>query len=114
MARIKNELLGFQSIPRNLIFDSSVSDRARFVYCFMASKPDDWDFFLEPMAKEIGYSVDTLRKYINELINKGWLVKGEQQNTMPQVQQQYVMLVTVLRILLVIDFGNIRISKNGR
>lgn len=81
MAKIINELKGFQSIPRDLIFDTSMSDRARFVYCYMAAKPEDWEFFLEPMSQEIGYSVETLRKYISELITNGWLVKGEQINT---------------------------------
>lgn len=80
MAKITNELKECQIIPRSLIFDNELSDRARFVYCFMAAKPDDWDFFLEPMAKEIGYSVDTLRKYINELIDSGWMEKGKQEN----------------------------------
>lgn len=80
MAKIKNELKGLQSIPRNLIFDNSISDRARFVYCFMVAKPDDWDFFLDPMARELGYSVETLRKYINELVANGWLVKEGQSN----------------------------------
>lgn len=82
MAKIINKVAdGYQIIPRELIFDSTISDRARFVYCFMASKPEGWDFFLEPMAKEIGYSKDTLRKYINELVDGGWLVRGEQANT---------------------------------
>lgn len=82
MAKIINKVAdGYQIIPRELIFDSTISDRARFVYCFMASKPEGWDFFLEPMAKEVGYSKDTLRKYINELVDGGWLVRGEQANT---------------------------------
>lgn len=79
MAKIFNELKNFQNIPRELIFDSSLSDRARFVFCYMVSKPDDWQFFLEPMANELGYSVETLRKYINELVESGWIVKGEQE-----------------------------------
>lgn len=79
MAKIYNELNNYQNIPRELIFDSSLSDRARFVFCYMVSKPDDWQFFLEPMAKEIGYSVETLRKYIKELVESGWIVKGEQE-----------------------------------
>lgn len=78
MANFNNELNNYQNIPRSLIFDNTLSDRARFVFCFMASKPDGWEFFLEPMAKEIGYSVETLRKYINELVDSGWLEKGEQ------------------------------------
>ena len=80
MANFNNELNNYQAIPRDLIFDNTLSNRARFVFCFMASKPNGWDFFLEPMAKEIGYSVETLRKYINELVNSGWLEKGEQKN----------------------------------
>lgn len=78
MAKIINENKGFESISRNLIFDSSLSDRARFVYCYMSAKPDGWDFTLAPMAAELGYSVDTLRKYIKELIESGWIVRGEQ------------------------------------
>ena len=78
MSNFKNELTNYQSIPRELIFDNTLSDRARFLYCYMASKPDGWDFYLVPMAKELGYSVGTLRKYIAELVESGWLVRGEQ------------------------------------
>ena len=80
MGNFKSELSNYQNVPRELVFDKDLSDRARFVYVFMACKPDDWDFYLEPMAKDIGYSVDTLRKYINELVTSGWLIKGEQTN----------------------------------
>lgn len=80
MGNFKSDLSGLRAIPKRLVFDNALSDRARFVYVFMACKPDDWEFFLEPMAKEIGYSVETLRKYINELVSSGWLEKGKQQN----------------------------------
>jgi hypothetical protein len=79
MGNFINELKNYQPIPRDLVFDSTLSDRARFVYVYMASKPNDWSFFIEPMAKDIGYSSETLRKYINELIASGWLIKGAQQ-----------------------------------
>ena len=80
MGNFVNKLSNYQVLPRELIFDNTLSDRARFVYCYMASKPNGWDFYMNPMAKEIGYSVETLRKYINELVENGWLVKGEQKN----------------------------------
>lgn len=80
MAKIKNELRNYQSIPMDLIFDSELSAMSRFVYVFMASKPDDWEFYLVPMSDELGFSVDTLRKYIKELIIAGWLIKGNQCN----------------------------------
>lgn len=79
MGNFINKLENYQVIPRDLIFDNTLSDRARFIFCFMAAKPNGWDFYLEPMAKEIGYSVETLRKYINELVKSGWLTKGEQE-----------------------------------
>ena len=80
MGNFINELKGYQTIPRNLIFDNSLPDRARFLYCYMAAKPDDWDFFLEPMARELQLSVETVRKYLQCLIDAGWIEKGEQSN----------------------------------
>lgn len=79
MNNVKNNIKkGFTIIPNGLILDSSLSDRARFVFCYMASKPDDWSFYQKPMAKELGYSVDTLRKYIDELLGSGWLSREVQ------------------------------------
>jgi hypothetical protein len=39
----------------------------------MASMPDDWKFYQGVMAKELGYTKDTLRKYIEELLETGYL-----------------------------------------
>lgn len=75
MGNFKNNINEYQIIPRKLIFDTNLSDRARFVFCYMASKPNDWDFYMKPMANEIGYSEETLRKYINELVESGWLTR---------------------------------------
>lgn len=80
MGNFNSELKNYECIPRELVFDTGLTDRARFVYVYMACKPAEWDFFLEPMAAELGYSVDTLHKYLDELIRFGWLVKGEQKN----------------------------------
>lgn len=108
MAKIINKVAqGYQIIPRELVLDSTISDRARFVYCFMASKPDDWDFFLEPMAKEIGYSIDTLRKYIKELVESGWLVKGEQENENGRFGSVYYELMTT-------KFSDTEIFRHGK
>ncbi len=78
MAKLIKNYKGYESISRELIFDNTMSDRARFVYCYMMAKPDGWDFLIQPMAKELGYSPETLHKYINELIEHGWLSKGAQ------------------------------------
>lgn len=72
--RIKSH---FTIIPNSLINDRNLSDRARFIFTLMASKPDDWKFYNSSLAKELGYHEDTLRKYVSELIESGWLVKHE-------------------------------------
>ena len=77
MGNFKSELRDYCIIPRELVFSTGLSDRARFVYVFMSCKPDGYPFVLEQMAMEIGYGVDTLRKYLNELIAEGWLEKGD-------------------------------------
>jgi len=68
----------FTVAPNALIQDDTISDRARFLYVYMASKPDDWEFFLPPLARSLGYSIQTLRKYLKELEGKGWITNAGQ------------------------------------
>lgn len=70
----------FTQIPNQLIQDERISDRARFVFCYMASKPDDWEFLMIPLAKSLGYGRKTLGKYLKELEGFGWVEIGAQQN----------------------------------
>ena len=79
MAKVNNKTKGFDSIPRDLVYDNELSDRARFLYVYMACKPDGWEFFQETMAKELRYGRETLRKYLDELISAGWITEEEQQ-----------------------------------
>ena len=48
----------FSIIPNELILDNNLSDRARFVFCLLVSKPDNWVFYNKALAKELGYSLD--------------------------------------------------------
>lgn len=76
MNKVKNSIRkGFTTIPNELINDDSLTDRARFLFCYMASKPDDWKFYQDPLSDALGYSVDTLRKYIDELLKSGWVTR---------------------------------------
>ena len=81
MSNIHNENKSwYQMISIKLIQDKTLSALARFVYCYMSSKPDDWSFYMEPMAKELNISSHTLRKYVKELVQSGWIVQGKQKN----------------------------------
>ena len=67
--------INYEAIPRELIYDSSLSTQSRFLYVYMTAKPDDWNFYLEPLAKEIGWSRSTLKRFMNELIQTGWIIR---------------------------------------
>ena len=81
MGNFKSELKEierYQVIPRDLIQDTSLSVEARFIYCYMAAKPDNWEFYRDVMCRELGMSIKTLHKYIKQLADSGWLEIGKQ------------------------------------
>lgn len=83
MSNFKSELKGlnrFQPIPRDLIQDCGLTAQARFIYAYMAAKPEGWEFWQDVMSREVGMSVATLRKYLYELRDAGWLEIGKQKH----------------------------------
>jgi hypothetical protein len=70
----------FTQIPNDLIRNSSISDRARFLYCYMSSMAEEWQFYQSKMAKDLGYSKDTLRKYLDELVSTGYLKRTQKRS----------------------------------
>lgn len=94
MGNFKSELKGlnrFQPIPRDLIQDCGLSAQARFIYAYMAAKPEGWEFWQDVMAREVGMGVATLRKYLHELRDAGWLEIGKQNNDRGFGAVQYVL-----------------------
>jgi hypothetical protein len=81
MNKLNNKIKdNFTIIPNDIIRNKSLSDRARFIFCYMASMPDDWKFYQGVMAKELGYTKDTLRKYIEELLETGYLDREQRRD----------------------------------
>lgn len=72
--RIRRE---FTVTPNALIQDSERTPQARFLYTYMASKPDDWVFYSEYLMSNTGWSDETLSKYLKELLDSGWLSRTE-------------------------------------
>ena len=109
MGNFKSELKGlnrFQPIPRDLIQDCGLSAQARFIYSYMAAKPEGWEFWQDVMAREVKMSIDTLRKYLYELRDAGWLEIGKQGNGGRFGASQY--------ILKALPYGNFSDTENFR
>jgi len=82
MNKLNNKIKdNFTIIPNDIIRNKNLSDRARFLFCYMASMPDEWKFYQGVMAKELGYTKDTLRKYIEELLQTGYLNREQRRET---------------------------------
>jgi len=65
----------FGVAPNELLNDSSISLKAKGLYVYMQSKPDDWVFSLERIASQNKDARDSVRSTINELAEAGYLTK---------------------------------------
>jgi hypothetical protein len=65
----------FTQIPNDLLEDKSMTSLSRFIYCYMASRPDNWHFYNNYLASVIGCSIATLRKHMDELVTSGWITR---------------------------------------
>jgi len=70
----------FGVAPNELLNDSSISLKAKGLYVYMQSKPDDWIFSLDRIASQNKDGNDSIRSTINELIQSGYLSKSRFNN----------------------------------
>lgn len=78
MNTVKNNLhRDFTTIPNDLVNDDTLHPVARFLFVFMASKPDDWKFWTEELCTGLGISDKTLGKYMRSLVKSGWISREQ-------------------------------------
>jgi hypothetical protein len=75
----------------------------------MAAKPEGWEFWQDVMAREVGMSVATLRKYLYELRDAGWLEIGGQKHDKGFGSVQYTLKALCYKIC---DTQNLCDTKN--
>ena len=97
MNKVNNKIKeNFTTIPNSVIRNKALSDRARFLFCYMASMPNDWQFYQSAMAKELGYTKDTLRKYMEELLSTGYLIREQRRELMLHDVHKFLFLWQLL------------------
>lgn len=75
---IKRPTSNYSQIPNELIYDkrfnsNKQSAMALRLLLYIFSKPDNWQFYRETVAEELGVSVPTLDRMIREAKELGWL-----------------------------------------
>lgn len=74
--KLKNKLPPFTQIPNDLI-TGPLSPLAKATYCYLASRPDEWDFWFTNIVKVMGVGVSSIKKAMKELVNGGWIARHQ-------------------------------------
>ena len=69
---IKNR---FGVAPNELLNDENISLKAKGLFTFLQSKPDNWEFSVERIAKQTKDGKNSVRSAIKELEEAGYLVR---------------------------------------
>ena len=81
MGVLRNELKSnFTQIPNQLLFDNRLSFGARILFCYLASKPNNWKIINQDIIINLKISSDSIAKYFNELLDAGWITREREIN----------------------------------
>ena len=75
--KIRKFNVGFTQIPNVVLCDNRISLKAKGVYSYLFSKPDDWQFHIDVMEKELLESACQIRSAIKELLSFGYIVRKQ-------------------------------------
>ena len=79
MALIKIQRF-FGAVPNELLNNPDISFKAKGLYAYLNSKPDNWDFSIEGIAAQVKEGIDSVRAGIHELEKYGYLKRIKHQN----------------------------------
>ena len=74
---IKNR---YGTIPNDLLNSSKISFKAKGLYAFIQSKPDNWEFSAERISKQVKEGLPSVVSALKELETFGYLVRQRYQN----------------------------------
>lgn len=70
----------FGAVPNDLLNNPDISFKAKGLYAYLNSKPDNWDFSVERIASQVKEGVESVRVGIQELEKFGYLKRVRYQN----------------------------------
>lgn len=74
MKNFRNEVKSnFTAIDNSIVNDETLTWKAKGIYLYLASKPDDWRFYMKDIAKHAKEGMTSLQSGVKELEVKGYL-----------------------------------------
>jgi len=78
-------------IPNHLLNDSDISFKAKGIYAYIQSKPEDWDFSAERISRQTKEGLSSVKSALIELENKGYLNRNKYKNSKGFWEIEYVL-----------------------
>ena len=73
MAKIEKKEVPYTQINNKLLNDKDISLKAKGLYSFMYSKPNNWNFTIKSMVTQLKDGYDAIQRGLQELKAKGWV-----------------------------------------
>lgn len=89
MAKLRNNLTAYGRTPNELLNDKTISLKAKGLFAFMESKPDDWSFSVTKIGRLVKESRDAVAAGLIELESSGYLTRSRYQDSSGYWQVEY-------------------------
>lgn len=63
----------YTTVPNEVLEDVNLSWKAKGIFCLLASKPDNWNFYMEQIAGHSADKLSSLKSGVKELEEQGYL-----------------------------------------
>jgi DNA-binding MarR family transcriptional regulator len=65
----------YATVPNELLNNPDISLKAKGLFAYLQSKPDNWSFSIDRMASQLKENRDAIRGAIKELEEHGYLIR---------------------------------------
>lgn len=93
MARLKIHR-SFGSVPNQLLNNPDITFKAKGLFAYLNSKPEDWDFSIESISKQNKEGLDAVRTAIHELEHHLYLIRKRRHNEKGHWEIEYILYET--------------------
>ena len=81
MNTLRNKLTSnFTIVPNEIVNDSRLSMKAKSIFLYLLSKPDDWDFYIQNIADSCTDGKNAIQTGLKELEEYGYLLRKKKVN----------------------------------
>lgn len=81
----------YATVPNLLLNDSNISLKAKGLYAFIQSKPDNWEFSAERISSQLKEGLPSIKASLQELEKFGYLTRDRYQNLQGYWEVEYTL-----------------------